>query len=328
MGKEISLIEINSGDYKIQLTNKNVKIMYGLFLNPFILKYKMRWLYKTKYGRMPVTMQVIPLKNIKSIQYENGKLKIIYITAKREYGKTKIFEIRVKKHKGEVFKQAFQRLLKGEDPMKICKDYSPIFMEYRENIEETGEIISITEDEIEIKNAEIQKITGKILPIPIYNPMLTRTLELFKERIRIDQIIRAEIEEQETRGETKYQVKLKLINGKMKIIKFGGEKEKARKFLSVLFKMILMKSEEKEKFKFIQSKASTSCTSIPSLFNTSMNLTCSSLNLSGSGTSLKRYSFLFSPLIKHISSPGICIKTSLSLLYSLWAPNSLINIAT
>lgn len=258
MGKEISLIEINSGDYKIQLTNKNVKIMYGLFLNPFILKYKMRWLYKTKYGRMPVTMQVIPLKNIKSIQYENGKLKIIYITAKREYGKTKIFEIRVKKHKGEVFKQAFQRLLKGEDPMKICKDYSPIFMEYRENIEETGEIISITEDEIEIKNAEIQKITGKILPIPIYNPMLTRTLELFKERIRIDQIIGAEIEEQEIRGETKYQVKLKLINGKMKTIKFGGEKEKARKFLSVLFKMILMKSEEKEKFKFVQSKASTS----------------------------------------------------------------------
>lgn len=250
---EIKILEIKSGDRIIQITDKNLKVIEGPFIdrtNRRVGIPRERFFAREEY-QLFWEME-IPINKIINIDYDHGKLKITWMKKEKErYEKPEENTIRLSEYEAIQIIDVLNRLRKGEDPILLAKEYSQSFLGYREEISKGEIIVSIEGENIKIESGELNRLIGYRYIMPYVASIFGRISEIYSERISIKDISNVKIEEKDKGIHGKeYNVKLTLKNGKVKNINFGNEKEKAERFVNVLNKIMETITKKKEKIKY------------------------------------------------------------------------------
>lgn len=250
---ETKILEIKSGDRIIQVTDKNLRVIEGPFIdrtNRRVGIPRERFFAREEY-QLFWEME-IPVNKIVNIDYDRGKLKITWMKKEKErYEKPEENTIRLSEYEAIQIIDALNRLRKGEDPILLAKEYSQSFIGYREEISNGELIVSIEGENIKIESGELNRIISYRYIMPYVSSLFGRISDIYSERIPIKDISNVKIEEKDRgiRGK-EYNVKITLKNGKVKNINFSNEKEKAERFTNVLNKMIETITKKREKIKY------------------------------------------------------------------------------
>ncbi len=247
--EEITILELGEKDYIIEVTNLNLKIKQGPFSDPILyMLASLSGVLPKIYGRtfLPsVKIREIPLRNIVSISIENNLLKINWIDRKAK-NKSIINELKlkIKNYKARLIREVIFRIIKGEDPIKLAREYNEYRSGFFEVLEGDDSIVIVKGDYIEIHNPEMFKIaTGKV-PLIAPNPALIQLADLCIDRIPIDEVEDLELNEKKYRRGLKYEVKIKLRSGYRRVI--FSNRDRAEKFIDIVSRMINLIEETSE----------------------------------------------------------------------------------
>jgi len=256
---EIKILEFKSGDRIIQLTNENLKIVEGPFIDRVYRRVgipRERFFAREEYQLF--WELEIPVNKIINIDYEKGKLKITWMKSVKEgYERAEENEIKLAEYEAAQIIEAVNKLKRGVDPIILAKEYSQSFLGYREEISKGELILSIEGEEIKIESGELNRIMGYRYIMPYIASLFSRLSEVYSEKIPIKNISNVKIETKEKDAYTKeYHVKITLKNGKVKDINFYDEKEKAEKFINILSKILetTIKREDRIKYEITYKK--------------------------------------------------------------------------
>ncbi len=243
---EVTILQIWNREHLIEVTDKHLKIKSSPL--PASLALMISSINKSiasPYGRgvlWTTRVEQIPLKSIASLAVEENKLRINWID--RRSGRIKRLELKVKKYKANLIKEAILKVLKGENPLKLATEYSKKYPRYLEVLEDEESIVIVKGDHIEIHNPELFKIATGALPLIAPNPAMLQMTDFYADKIPIDSILDAKLEVKEGRGR-KYVVKIKTNSGEKRVI--FRSRERAENLIELINKITsLSRTEDRE----------------------------------------------------------------------------------
>ncbi|MEM3615665.1 MAG: hypothetical protein QXX09_03345 [Candidatus Methanomethylicia archaeon] len=273
--EEIKILNLRKDDKIIQLTDKYFRVVEG----PFIDRYsgrrvgvaRERWFAREEYQLLWEIE--IPIEKIVKMDYENGKLKILWMKKEKErYEKPEEYELRLMEYEATPIINIYNRLRRKEDPIILAKEYSQSFIGYREEVAKGNEIISIEGEYVKIEGGEMNRLLSFRYIVPHAVSTLRRVSEVYTDKIPINEIKDTKIEIKERSGEKEYHAKIILKNNKVKDINFYNEELKAKRFIETLNKILettIKGREEKVRYE-IQYKKPEYATEEGRLIKTSL----------------------------------------------------------
>jgi len=250
MVNEIKILEIRRDNKIIELTNEYLRIREGPIMDRTrrIGMPREKWFAREEYQ---LTLEnEIPISKIITADYENGKLKILWMKRGGEkFEKPEEYEIKLMTYEAEPIIEILNRLKRGEDPIVLAKEYSQTFIGYIEEIPEADIIVRIESDYVKIESGEMNRIISYRYIVPYAASLFGRLSEIYSEKIPINEISNVKMEVNvKGSGENEYHVKIALKNDKIKDINFYKWKDKAETFTNTLNKILtsLKKYRDKE----------------------------------------------------------------------------------
>lgn len=245
---EVKILELRIDGRTIQLTNEYLRFAEWLPMDRGMRRMgivRERYFAREEY-QLHWDLE-IPIKKIIKMDYENGKLKILWMKSGKEgYEKPEEYEVKLTDYQATQIIEAYSRVRKGEDPIVLAKEYVESFIGYIESIDKGDIVVSIEGEYIKIESGEFNRILSYRYMFPYVASLFSRISDVYAERIPIKDIVDVNIESIDVKGVKENRVKIILKNGKVKYINFYDEEEKAVKFVNVLKKILFISTKKKE----------------------------------------------------------------------------------